>query len=256
MSPSDHPLFSSLTFIGESSGPVKKLPGWRKHHRLPDEANPTTNEFIRKIGDPLVQEAGEELFQTLRRAFGYKRRDQEFAADTGTCEITTPDFTTHFQIELDPEATTRWSLKHTLGELQSEAVLDTEIFATVFDNRFRRVLCETGERTIEIEDVIDRIEDLPEESSPLRVDYPPNADRCQITIEGFTPILLVQPHAVTVECSGPSTIHQLVTAAKRLPELLGVPPETPLLLCDGAPHVQVVAPTEEEVRGNKDEGAS
>ncbi|MDP1581379.1 MAG: hypothetical protein Q8M02_13990, partial [Candidatus Didemnitutus sp.] len=57
-------IVACITFTGRSGGAVKSLGGFRKkHHRVPDLVNATTNAFLGKICAEELTERAEKMFQ-------------------------------------------------------------------------------------------------------------------------------------------------------------------------------------------------
>ena len=81
----------SSRLTGSSTGRIRKLGGFLKHHRLPDACSPATQAFVRKVGHPDVASAAERLHRDIRNVFGYKRRELDYSCDNGSAWIKTPD---------------------------------------------------------------------------------------------------------------------------------------------------------------------
>lgn len=219
--------FQHISFRGDSRGPIKKLSGFLKHHRLPEMANPTTTAFIRRAGEAMVSEETQDLFRSLRTAFAYKRRDVVVSEEVGLSDIMTPDFTAHLRLEIYESDPRQWSLALEVDEVKHEQSLHSEAFEAVFRARFDRVVC-VATRPLSVEDIIDRVESM-EDPDSVTVDYPHDASACEVTLAGHSTTLLVESGAITLQGAAGITIAELLKAAAQLPRLLGLDPDTRLL---------------------------
>src|SRR4051812_1062528 len=96
MSPDDLPsrIVAGISFVGRGGGVGKNLSGFKKsHHTVPDAANATTNAFLGKLCETELSEEAEKLFQELRVALDYKRKDIALTVTSPLAMLGAKDFT-------------------------------------------------------------------------------------------------------------------------------------------------------------------
>jgi hypothetical protein len=174
-------IIAGISFTGRSGGPVKLLGGFRKgHHTLPDAANAVTNAFLGKICAGELGERAEELFQKVRTALGYKRKDVSLGLTPPLAVLTAKDFTVEIAYALEETEPTRYAVTQTLHSLRNGDLAQTEEFAGIFAAAFTEISfgLKQGAR---VEAVIDAIEALDGEGG-LAVDYPADCRECLIHV--------------------------------------------------------------------------
>jgi len=190
--PNDMPasVIADLRFIGRESGTVKSLSGFnKKRHTLPDAANATTNAFLARLCAPELAERGEALFQAVREAMGYKRREISLGIDndSGLARLCARDFTLELFYALEPNSPAFYTVTQTLLDAQTSELIHNAAFNEVFAGAFSE-LSFTLKKGVQVEAVIDAVEALGEvgkpSHSPLRVSYPSDCSVCEITVDG------------------------------------------------------------------------
>jgi|UniRef100_UPI0040490091 hypothetical protein len=176
-------VIADIRFIGRSGGVVKLLSGFKKkHHTLPDAANPVTNAFLGRLCTGELEEEAEKLFQAVRTKLGYKRKDVALTLTSPSAVLAAKDFTFEILYELDPAAPAEFAVTQTLLDVKDGDFARTEAFNTIFDGRFSE-LSFTLRKGARVEAVIDAIEGLDDETV-MRVDYPSDCSECTISVEG------------------------------------------------------------------------
>ena len=188
MPPAELPsqIVTAISFIGRGGGAVKTLPGFKKsHHSVPDAANATTNAFLAKICEPELAADAEKLFQDVRTALGYKRKDIALSVSGALAALTARDFTVEMLYALEEADPARYAVTTTLLSLRDAELARRAEFARVFAGKFSEIsfALKKGAR---VEAVIDAIEALePEGDAPrLAVDYPSDCRECTISVPG------------------------------------------------------------------------
>ncbi|RME70516.1 MAG: hypothetical protein D6781_06140 [Verrucomicrobia bacterium] len=173
-----------IVIHGATSGRVRTLPGFhKKTHREPDAVNPATLAFLARLCADELADEGERLFQEIRAALGYRRRDISLAVDSPSALLTTRDFTfeiTYTLAETDPAT---YLVSRNLSGLRRAAVVQHDAFNTIFAGLFTSLIFPLGRR-LAVEDLIDCIEDLGPDAA-MRVDYPSDCRDCTIRIRGI-----------------------------------------------------------------------
>ncbi len=187
-------IVAEISFIGRGSGTVKSLSGYKKgHHTMPDVANATTNAFLGKICAGELGEEAETLFQQVRTAMSYKRRDLSLSVTSPTALLSAKDFSVEWLYELQEQDPSQYATTLTLRGLRDVAVAEQEGFDALFAGRFSEISfgLRKGAR---VEAIIDAIEALDGDAG-LSVTYPSDCEYCEISAEGVD---------AAVRCSGAS----------------------------------------------------
>jgi hypothetical protein len=175
-------VIASIAFVGRSGGQVKTLSGFNKrHHNLPDTANAVTNGFLGKIAAAELADEAERLFQALRVALNYKRKDISLSVASPLATLTAKDFTFEIGYALEEREPTRYAVTSTLRDLRDAKVARLEEFSRVFAGAFSELSFLLG-KGARVEAVVDAIEGL--QDSGLRVDYPSDCRDCTIRVDG------------------------------------------------------------------------
>jgi hypothetical protein len=179
-------IVADICFLGRSGGTVKTLEGFKKgHHRLPDTANATTNAFLGKLCAAELARDGEALFQEVRAALAYKRKDLALSVASPAAVLTAKDFTVEISYALEESDPTRYSTLTTLRGLVSHELARVENFNRVFARRFAEISFNL-KKGASVEAVIDAIENL-DGRDGLSVEYPSDCHECTIAVEGVEP---------------------------------------------------------------------
>lgn len=180
--PSSFSLGERLSFVGRSTGPVKNLRGFKKpHHTVPDALNAATVAFLAKLcADELAAE-GEDYFQKVRAAFGYKRAELALEVAAPHATVTARDFTFTLHYALADYNPAEFILTRTLLQFRTPETLARPELDDVFAGQFTGLVFDLG-RGVQVEAVIDAVEAL-ERGSPLAVSYPSHCEHCVLTVE-------------------------------------------------------------------------
>jgi hypothetical protein len=176
-------VIAGIAFVGRSGGQVKTLGGFKKgHHSLPDAANSTTNAFLGKICERELADEAEALFQEVRTALGYRRKEITLTITSPLAVLTARDFAVEILYALDEREPARYATMTTLRDLTSVELARRDEFSRVFSGKFAEIsfALQKGAR---VDAVIDAIESLDAEAG-LRVDYPSDYRDCVIRVTG------------------------------------------------------------------------
>jgi len=176
-------VIADLRFAGRSGGAVKALGGFKKgRHTLPDAANATTNAFLGRLCETELTEQAEQVFQTVRAALGYKRKELALTTSGPQAVLSAKNFTFEIFYALEPASPERYTITQTLLDVKDGDLLHRDEFNTVFAAMFTE-LSFTLKKGVSVEAMIDAIEGLDDETT-LRVDYPSDCSECRISVEG------------------------------------------------------------------------
>ncbi len=170
--------FQYAAVSGQVGGEVRRLSGYLKTHRKPDQHSQAADQFIKRIGQSELTEQSEALHAALRASFGYKRKEMEYSAEEGLTVIKTPDFDVTLMMEQDPEDPIRYLLSTRASDLRRPGVIREPAFATALGS-YTDTLTIDFPKSVDVEKKIDQIEEMPELAAYLR--YQP--DGSSLTLE-------------------------------------------------------------------------
>ncbi|MEL7499797.1 MAG: hypothetical protein AAFN77_19495 [Planctomycetota bacterium] len=197
-----------IRFIERRSEPVKHLPGFQKHHRVPTAASPNDQRFIVSLAEPLLDNDLQDKFSSLRKAFGLKRK--EISVDgpfEGTGIVATPFFEYRIVVELDESTPSRVLFTRTIENIGEPARIVAAPFETVFENMFSEMEVVT-ESTLDLEAIVDAIEDA--ESAEVSIDYDKDLTWCEIQLINSASTVIVKPNSIVVSSAKETTPQQLL----------------------------------------------
>lgn len=181
-------VVAGISFVGRGGGAVKDLGGYKKgHHSLPDAANATTNAFLGKICERELADEAEKLFQEVRAALDYKRKDLALTVTSPLAMLGAKDFSVEIFYALEEREPARYAVTTTLRGVMHVDLLRTESFARIFAGRFTE-LSFALKKGGSVEAVIDAIEDL-DRHDGLAVTYPSDYRDCTIAVEGVDAVV-------------------------------------------------------------------
>ena len=187
-------IVAGISFVGRGGGWVKALGGYKKgHHTLPDAVNATTSAFLGKICERELADEAEKLFQSVRSALGYKRKDIALAVNSPLAMLGAKDFSVEISYALEEREPSRYTVTTTLRGVMNADLLRVEEFARIFAGRFTEISF-AFKKSVQVPAVIDAIEELDGDDG-LAVTYPSDCAECTISVEGIE---------ATVRCTGPT----------------------------------------------------
>lgn len=187
-------VIAGISFIGRGGGWVKDLAGFKKgHHTLPDAANATTNAFLGKICERELGDEAEKLFQQVRTALDYKRKDVALSVTSPLAMLGAKDFSVEIFYALEEREPARYAVTTTLRGVMSAELVRRAEFAQIFAGRFTEISFAL-KKGVRVEAVIDAIEELDRDDG-LTVTYPSDYRDCTIAVGGVDAV---------VRCTGAS----------------------------------------------------
>lgn len=226
---SNTPVETHVHLVGARPGNVKNLLGFRKgFHKVP--ALLPDAMFERQfpaICAPDLERLGTELFNKLRAARGYKRKEINLNTDAPNATLTTSDFTLDLFYAPDPNDPGDYLLTHDLHTIRDIAVFADPALNEALAGLFSRVLF-TFPTPVEVEDVIDELEDAPGGAANLR--YPPDASECTVRLSGFVGEVRVTGRALEVISPAGTSPAELVKTFVGATEVLAKNPSLEKLI--------------------------
>jgi hypothetical protein len=183
--------------IDDLSGFSKK-----KGHFIPEGVSSASRSFVDDISQEEVKGEFDAVFERIRDTMKYKRRD--LIAKHG--RIVTPDFEFSVTCEQDRDNPGSALITRQLINI-SPAIVENEAFNEVFADYFDEMTFDFN-KAVNIEELIDRIEDL--DSDKIELEYPSDCSYCDIEIEGSPLKIRITPGNLTVQTQRPASPKLLV----------------------------------------------
>ncbi|NBB78746.1 MAG: hypothetical protein GVY36_04780 [Verrucomicrobia bacterium] len=133
---------------------------------MPDGHSDAAQGFVRKAGHPDVKAAADSLYADIRGLFGYKRREFDYTCEEGFAWMKTPDFDCELRVDQCPNDPRNYRLATEIVALHTDAIARDERFHACFTHHCDQLIIEFA-TPVQVEDKIDRIEDIPELADAL-----------------------------------------------------------------------------------------
>lgn len=219
----------NVHLVGSKPGNVKNLLGFRKgFHKVP--AMLPDAMFERQfpaIAAADLERLATDLFNKLRAARGYKRKEINLNVDSPNATLTTADFTLDLAFSPDPADPGDYRLDHDLHTIRDINVLADTALNDTLGGLFNRVLL-TFPTPVNVEDVIDELEETPGGAANLR--YPPDASECTARLPGFVGEVRVTARALEVISPAGTSPAELVKTFVGATEVLAKNPSLEKLI--------------------------
>ena len=171
-------LANSVSLSGCQRQAIKTLPGFQKHHRIPQGDDESRYRFLGKIGAEEIAKDLDSVFHKLRSAFGFKRRELTVMDPIeGSGMIGTPGFDYRIELLLDLDSTEHVVWRRSVNRLQQPDLLFSDSFHSVFGDTLAELNIELTE-SLDIASIIDHVEDLG--GDECSVEYDRDATWCEI----------------------------------------------------------------------------
>ena len=208
-----------VVLCAEHAGRIKDLSGFNKQwHSMPEDMDDKSIALVENVGSKEVEAEAQRLFQSIRTAFNYKRRELSCDSGEGCATLRGPDFDVDINITVDPDDFSGYLIETVVGRFKTPAVVQSEPFSQVFGRVFK-VLRFDFSKTFDIEDIIDTVEDLEDEA--VQVTYPPDCSQCAITGRGLRGEILFDERGFRVQLERGSEPAELLETFVIAQELLG-----------------------------------
>ncbi len=158
------------SLIGEIRGRVRELSGYSKPKTSLSTHNDWERDFVEKAGTAEVTAQATEIFERLREAFRYKRKDLSFTNVASTASIKGPDFDVNISLSQDPEDAEKYLLSTEVRSFRNSGVIEDPNFLVIFTKYCQRVVFELV-ADLDLESKIDDIEEI--DSLAANLDYDP-----------------------------------------------------------------------------------
>ncbi len=202
---------------GIVEGRVRRLPGFRSFHRVPDIYNQATRAFVRKVGAERVEQTAERLYRELRLGFHYKRRDCHYTCEGGSALIRTPHFELEVDLDLDPAEPRNYRLRTWIPKLYVPAVTAEARFRSCFNAHCDRLVAEAP-APLDVAAAIDRIEAVDALDDAL--EYAPDAASAELQLDALDLHLRITPAALQFRLLGSPDLGKLLEHSRRAFQIL------------------------------------
>lgn len=206
----------SLALVGRAGGEVRRLEAFdKKRHTVPDRVCGATQAFLEKLCEPELEEAAEELFRSVRAAFGYKRKELSLSVGAGFARMEARDFVLEMRYELDEEDASFYVVETQVKDVASRDLLESDAFGDAVGRRFDRLRCGLSSG-VSVEAVIDAVEE--DETGETSVDYPSDCAWCTVQVEGVAGEVFFDGAVLEVRYGRMATAGELMVAFERIGE--------------------------------------
>lgn len=199
--------FHQAYLIGSQHGKIRRLSGFRKGHRIPEDHFDAVQEFVRKIGAEEVRQQAEQLHAGLRSTFAYKRKQLEYVCELGVAAIKTPDFEVNIVVDQAAEDPAAFTLSTQVNAFQNAEILEAPGFASLFDPFCNRCVLEF-DSALGLEEKIDAIEANDKLADFL--DYEPDGSSFTLTLPNPSLRIVATPHSLTLSLPGQRNLRLLI----------------------------------------------
>ena len=166
---------------------VRTLPGFdkAKNHKPPKSIDDYHDSWIKKISTDLIEEELNQVANTLRQKLKYKRNDiEEPIIDEGGGQLITIDFDYVISISQSKEHADMYILTRSIENFKNTDILSNKEFNAIFSSAFDNLEFYLTKK-INVEEIIDRIEEIDNEDL-ISVKYDrTNTKNCTINVSGF-----------------------------------------------------------------------
>lgn len=219
----------NISLIDVHSARVKMLPGFIKgSHFEPERFSNSSDSFIKSLGHSLIDDEISSLSEEIKGKINYKRKEIEADSGDGSGTISTPDFTYTIVIEQSDRKPDEYFLIRKLTHFRNSELVLTPVFNSIFSNHFDTLEFELSNK-LNIEDIIDKIEDLGDESD-IKVYYnPKKLDSCTISIKGLKDNITLTNKSFSIRSSNSTSPDRLINAFKESYKVMLATPNLKML---------------------------
>lgn len=187
----------NLSLIKKQFIPVKGLTGFnKKSHRIPEKADDWAEKQVAQITEEEVKADLNLIFQRLRKEFGLRRAEMKVSQEQGTGAIDTPYFQYSVVVCVNPEKPSEVIWQRQVTDIRERVQVLSQQFERVFVNVFDTVEF-FPQTVVNIDEVIDRIEDLEDER--IKLDYDIDATDCSLEMDGLLGIVEIKPSSISLK---------------------------------------------------------
>lgn len=213
--------FERATILTSEIDWVRNLPGFKPSHKPPKEISSYHEDWIKSISTELIEEELNEISKELRRKLKYKRRDiQEPIIDDGAGQLSTADFDYVITINQSEVKADSYVITRSIENFKNSDILNSPEFNDIFKNTFNELEFRLTNK-LNIEDIIDKIEDIDDEEQ-ISVEYDQtDMSNCKIRINGFKGEIILSKRNFSIQMRKKKSPQDLVLSCQSAYQALG-----------------------------------
>lgn len=213
--------FERATILTSEDGRVRNLPGFKTNHKPPKEISSYHDDWIKSISIELIEDELNGISKELRSKLKYKRTDiQEPIIDDGAGQLSTADFDYVISINQSQDRADTYVLTRSIENFKNSDILNNPVFNEIFENTFDELEFRLNKK-LNLEDVIDRIEDIDNEEL-ISVEYEQtDTSKCRIRINGFQGEIILSKRTFTIQMNKKNSPQNLVISCQGAYQALG-----------------------------------
>ena len=187
---------TNVTIQFVDDGNINKLPNFKPGNKLPNVYNYTTDQFVRRIGQPLIDDEIKDLSQQIKEEFTYKIDDIEINEDSGSSSIITPDFTYSIDLTLDKKDLRKYIITRRLEDFKDNTIALDERFNKIFGGYFNELNFSFSKK-INLRQVIKDIEGSGNKNISLNYNHA-DLSECDIQIANEASIIRLTAESLSI----------------------------------------------------------
>jgi len=180
--PDNKIVITNIEIMKSKTLKVNTLPGFIKSkHHVPDHYDNYTDNWIKSIGKPLIEETIDSILSKAKVEFKYKLSQKpEVDIADGYGQINALDFDFQMDLSLHTDDPSKCLVKENICNIKIREGFTIENIDNSFGDEYSTLLFHL-KKSINVTEVIQKIEDLPPESG-ITVDYHPrDLSTCNIS---------------------------------------------------------------------------
>lgn len=213
--------FEKATILTVDDGYVKNLPGFKPSHKAPKEISSYHDNWIKSISKELIEEELNDIAKELKFRLKYKRKDiEEPTIDDGAGQLSTVDFDYVINISQSQESADEYIIVRSIENFKNSDILNNPDFNELFKNTFDELELLLNKK-LNVENVIDKIEDIDNEDL-ISVEYDrTDTSNCKIKINGFDGRISLTETSFKIELHKKVSPQNLILACQSVYQNLG-----------------------------------
>jgi hypothetical protein len=213
--------FEKATILTVDDGYVKNLPGFKPSHKAPKEISRYHDNWIKSISKELIEEELNDIAKELKLRLKYKRKDiEEPIIDDGAGQLSTVDFDYVINISQSQESADEYIIVRSIENFKNSDILNNPDFNELFKNTFDELELLINKK-LNVENVIDKIEDIDNEDL-ISVEYDrTDTSNCRIKINGFDGRISLTENSFKIELHKKVSPQNLILACQSVYQNLG-----------------------------------
>lgn len=144
-------------FAGERLGTIKKLSGFKRHHTVPESANPATQRFVASISEQELKQHADRVLDALRNQLGYGIKDVSRAFTEGSASLKAKDFDVNIDVTVRDDQPSFYSIRTEVTNFRNPAIVAVPEFNQAVGPFVERMELQLPSK-FDIEGIIDRLE--------------------------------------------------------------------------------------------------